>query len=246
MAVNYRFRFLSAEGLLPVLLLAGAGLETAHDRFLGLMKMKNAAWSGRGLYTAAFVVFFIFFSPTFSMYVPLDPPYDKHEFSFHLRDSTAANLLPAYKTHVRPFEITLVDNLVEKWVKIIEANTSESDIICSNNAFIGGMLSALSGRANSARLFLEVEEPDIPISEFGSARLALWTREYNGKFSYEINECIAKFGYRVINMDERAAIMVKPDGKNAHPVKPVLGVWTAFLTLAMVLAAAFYDIARPG
>ncbi|MFA5164610.1 MAG: hypothetical protein WC481_03500 [Candidatus Omnitrophota bacterium] len=239
MAVNYRFRFLSAEGLLPVLLVAGAGLEAVYDRFLKLLKLENAGLGGLGLYTAAFTAVFMFFSPSFSMYIPLDPPYNKHEFSFHLKDSTAVNLLPAYKRHTRPFEIIMVDDLVEKWVKIVGANTSASDIICSNDTFIGSMLSALSGRANSARMFLEINEPDIPISEFGSARLALWTREYNGKFSSDINECVMKFGYTIISMDEGAAIMVKPVGAHAYPVKPLIRSPFAFLALAAALYAAF-------
>lgn len=239
MAVNYRFRFLSAEGMLPVLLLAGAGLEAAYGRFLKLLRLENTGRGRTGMYTAAFAAVFMFFSPAFSMYIPLDPPYDRHEFSFHLMGSTAANLLPDYKTHTRPFEITLVDAFAEKWVKIIKESTSGDDLICSNDAFIGGMLSALSGRANSARLFLEVEEPDIPISEFGSARLALWTREFNGKFSSEINECITKFGYTVIHMDGRAAILLKPDGAKVRPVRPLVRTTFSFLALAAALYAAF-------
>jgi hypothetical protein len=246
LAINYRFRFLSAEGMLPVLLLAGAGFEAVYDCFHILLKMGKAAVAGRVLYTAVFAAVFMFFSPTFSMYVPLEPPYDKHEFSFHLRDSTVTNLLPAYKAHTRPFEITLVDDLVKKWVAIVEENTSGTDIICSNDAFIGSMLSAMSGRANSARLFLEVEEPDTPISEFGSAKLALWTREYNGKFSSEINECIAKFGYGVIHMDEGAAILVKPEGTRVRPVKPVLRTPFAFLALAAALYTAFAGLLSRG
>ena len=239
MAVNYRYRFLSAEGMLPVLLLAGAGLEAVHGRMADMFKRKNAGLAGYGPFTAVFTAALLFICPTFSMYIPLDPPYDRHEFSFHLMDSTAVNLLPDYKTLRRPFEITLADTFAEKWVKIIEERTSSDDLICSNDAFIGGMLSALSGRANSARLFLEVEEPDIPISEFGSARLALWTREPNGKFSSEINECITRFGYTVIHMDGRAAVLLKPDGAKARPVKPLLRAPFAFLVLAAALYAAF-------
>jgi hypothetical protein len=239
MAVNYRFRFLSAEGMLPVLLLAGAGLDAVYGRIIKIFKPEKMGAAGYGSLTAVFAVVLLFVCPAFSMYIPLDPPYDRHEFSFHLIDSTAANLLPDYKTHVRPFEITLADTFAEKWVKIIEENTSGDDLICSNDAFMGSMLSALSGRANSARLFLEVEEPDIPISEFGSARLALWVREPNGKFSSEINECITKFGYTVIHMDGRAAVLLKPGGAKARPVKPLLRAPFAFLALAAALYAAF-------
>ncbi len=239
MAVNYRFRFLSAEGLLPVLLLAGAGLEAVYGRVIKIFKPEKMSVTGHGSFTAVFAAVLLFVCPSFSMYVPIDPPYDRHEFSFHLMDSTAANLLPDYKTHVRPFEIMLADTFAEKWVKIIEGSTSGDDLICSNDAFIGGMLSALSGRANSARLFLEVEEPGVPISEFGSARLALWMRESNGKFSSEINECITRFGYAVIYMDGRAAVLLKPDGAKVRPVKPLLRAPFAFLALAAALYAAF-------
>jgi hypothetical protein len=244
LAVNYRFRLLSGEGMLPVLFLAGAGMEAAYDRSYGLLKSRKFRAPVLALYTLAFIVGVNFFSPTVSMYVPLEPPYDKKDFSVHMRDSTAANLLPEFKTHVRPFEINLVDDCARKWVKAIEENTSETDIICSNDAFVGSMLSAMSGRANAARLFLEVKEPDVPISEFGSSKIVVWVREYNGKFSSDINKCIEKFGYQVILMDESAVILKKPCGAQIKPVKPLLKTWAALLILSAALSIAFFDIAR--
>lgn len=178
------------------------------------------------------------------MYGSLDAPYDKKGSSFHLTDSTITNLVPAYKTHTRPFELNLVDSLAEKWIRTIKENTSAADIICSNNRYIGSMLSAMSGRANAARLFLEVSEPDVRISEFGSSKMVVWLREYNGKFSSEINACIDKFGYRVVTMDGSAAILMKDSGAQVEPVKPVLKTSAAFLALAAALAAAFIDITR--
>jgi hypothetical protein len=183
LAVNYRFRYISAEGMFPVLLLAGAGLEYIYDRLRSLLGMQNRGKPWGITYAAAFSAMFMAFSPTLSSYIPLEPPYDRREFSAHLSDSTITNLLPQLKPHTRPFEINLTDDMARDWAKIIEANTCGDDVICSNDAYIGGMLSALTGRANSARTYFEVEEPSMPISEFGSAKAALCIWESNGKLS---------------------------------------------------------------
>jgi len=245
LAVNYRFRYISAEGMFPVLLLAGAGLEYVYDRLKNLLHIQNRAKSLGIIYTAAFSVVFMVLSPTLSSYVPMEPPYDRYEFSSHLSDSTVINLVPRLKTHTRPFEINLVDDMAKNWARIIEANTSDNDIICSNDAFIGGMLSALTGRANSARTYLEMEEPEIPISEFGVAKAAIWLRESNGKFSSEINECILRFGYTVIHMDEGAAILLKQSGSKTVPAEPVISIPAAFIFFFVYTATAFYGLFKP-
>lgn len=245
LAVNYGFRYISAEGMFPVLLLAGAGLEYIYDLLKGLFRNKLCGGFAPVIYTFIFCVLFTALCPTISSYVPSDPPYDRHEFSAHLSDSTIVNLVPALKTHIRPFEISMADDLAKSWVETIKANTSNDDIICSNDAFVGGMLSALSGRANSARTFFEVKEPDVPISEFGAAKTVVWIRESNGKFSSEINDCILKFGYTVIRMDEGAAILAKGSGAKVSPVNPVISTPLAMLALLSALTVAFFGISRP-
>jgi hypothetical protein len=245
LAFNYGFRYISAEGMFPVLLLAGAGLEYIYDLLKGLFRNKLCGGFAPVIYTFIFCVLFTALCPTISSYVPSDPPYDRHEFSAHLSDSTIVNLVPALKTHVRPFEISMADDLAKSWAETIKANTSKDDIICSNDALVGGMLSALSGRANSARTFFEVKEPDVPISEFGAAKTVVWIRESNGKFSSEINDCILKFGYTVICMDEGAAILIKESGAKVSPVKPVMGTPLALLALLTALTVAFLGISRP-
>ncbi len=245
LAVNYRFRYISAEGLFPVLLLAGAGLEYIYDRLKTLIPAGGRGKASGIIYAAIFPVVFMVFSPTLSSYVPLEPPYDNYEFSAHISDSTITNLVPRLKPRIRPFEISLADDMAMDWARIISANTSADDIICSNYAFTGGMISALTGRANSARTYFEVKEPPIPISEFGSAKAVVWTREDNGKFSSDINECILKFGYTVIHMDGGGAILVKQSGAKAVPVKPVVSTPIALSLLFAAMAAAFWGIAKP-
>jgi hypothetical protein len=90
-----------------------------------------------------------------------------------------------------------------------------------------------------------MEEPEIPISEFGVAKAAIWLRESNGKFSSEINECILRFGYTVIHMDEGAAILLKQSGSKTVPAEPIISIPAAFIFFFVYTATAFYGLFKP-
>lgn len=246
MAVNYRYRLLSAEGLLPVLFFAGIGLQRAYDGILDFAaKMKASAFTV-SLSAISFVMAVNFFCPTLSVYVPLEPPYDKKEFAFYWRDSTVINLLPRYKRHLRPFEISLYDAESRSWIEAVEKNTEPDDIICVNDVLLGSLVSAFSGRANAARLFLEVKEPNVPISELGASKLLIWLRESTGEFSSDLKKGIEKFKFNMISYDDYAAILTKPDSLKVKPVKPVLSLPVAFLILSVILIAGFLDLSAIG
>ncbi len=246
MAVNYRYRLLSAEGLLPVLFFAGIGLQRAYDGILGFAAKMKASALTVSLSAISFIMIINLFCPSLSVYVPLEPPYNKKEFAFYWRDSTVINLLPRYKRHLRPFEISLYDMESRSWIESVEKNTRADDIICVNDVFIGSLVSAFSGRANAARLFLEVREPDVPISELGSSKLLIWLREPTGEFSSDLKEGIEKFKFNMIYYDDYAAILTKPDSPKVKPVRPVLSLAAAFLTFSAILIAGFLDLSAIG
>jgi len=245
MAVNYRFRFISAEGLLPIIFFAGMGLEKGYDLLSKFFKAKNINALTAGFYFSCLFIFLNFFCPTISLYNTPIAPFEKKELAFYLRDSTITNLIPFYKRHIRPLEISMYDHEAEQWVGIIEKNTAPDDIICSNYSYVGGMLSAFSGRANGARLFYEIKEPAHPVYEIGSSKLVVWLLEPDGHFSDGLGKCLEKYNFRKAAITGSAVILLRDDAPKSKPVRPVLPAAAAFLILFLCSLLIYFDLARP-
>lgn len=245
MAVNYRFRFISAEGLLPIIFFAGMGLEKGYDLLSDFFRAKNIDALTAGFYFSCLFIFINFFCPTVSLYNTPTPPFKKKELAFYLRDSTIANLIPFYKRHIRPLEISLYGHEAEQWVGIIKKNTAPDDIICSNYDYVGGMLSAFSGRANGARLFYEVKEPARPVYEIGSSKLVVWLLEPDGHFSGGLKECLEKYNFRKAAITGSAAILLRDDAPKSRSARPALPAKAAFLILFLCSLLVYFDLARP-
>lgn len=244
MALNYRYRFLSGEGLLPIIFFAGAGLEIMHDALEKFLAGKNAGGRPAFFYFVLFLIFINLFCPSFSLY-PVGEEKEKGPV-FFLMDSTADNLLPDLKKHVRPLEINLVDIEAADWAKAVEKNTAPDDIICSNWSFIGGMLSALTGRPNAAQTFYEVKRPEIPINEFGSTKLAVWMREIDGNYdTAALGIAFNKYKFKQIAETDKAKILLRDGTFKSVPVKPVVKTWAAFSILFCAFLVILYDLARP-
>ncbi|MDP3787523.1 MAG: hypothetical protein Q8R05_08310 [Candidatus Omnitrophota bacterium] len=245
MAINYRFRLISAEGLLPVVFFAGLGLEKGYDSLRDFFKAKSVDPLTVGFYFSCLFIFINFFSPTISLYNTPIPPFEKKELKFYLRDSTVTNLLPIYKRHLRPLEISLYNHEAEHWIELIEKKTAPDDIICSNYSYVGGMLSAFSGRANGARLFYEIKEPAHPVYEIGSSKLVVWLLEPDGHFSDGLRKCLEKYKFRKAAITESAAILLQDNAPKSKPVKPILPAKAAFLILLLCSLLIYFDLARP-
>ena len=244
LAFNYRYRFLSGEGLLPVIFFAGLGLEKTYDLLERSFSEKGI---GRRLALPCFVSLFIvinIFSPTVSSYTPATHGQSGTEFFF--RDSTVDNLLLPYKKHVRPFEINFVDPEAKEWAKVIKNKTAPDDIICSNYAYIGGMLSALTGRPNAARTFFEIKKPEAPINEFGSSKLAVFLRETDGNYDMAaLKKLTGKYGFKTVAETDKAVVLLKDGIFKSSPTRPVVKTGIAFSALFCVFLFICYDLARP-
>lgn len=244
MAINYRYRLISAEGLLPIIFFAGLGLEKGYDSLRDFFKARSIDPLTAGFYFSCLFIVINFFSPAVSLYNTPVPPFEKKELLFYVRDSTITNLIPIYKRHLRPLEINLYNHEAEHWLDIIEKSTAPDDIICSNYSYVGGMLSAFSGRANGARLFYEIKEPAHPVYEIGSSKLVVWLLEPTGYFSDGLRKCLEKYKFRRIAITESAAVLLQDNAPKSKPTKPVLPTTTAFLLLLFCLLIILYDLAR--
>lgn len=244
MAFNYRYRFLSGEGLLPVVFFAGLGIENAYDLLKKFLAGKNVGARLALFYFISLLVVINVLSPTVSSRTASTK--GQKELAFFLRDSTAYNLMPYYKKHVRPFEINLVDSEAMEWIGVIEKNTTRDDIICSNWAYVGGMLSAMTGRLNAAQTFYEIKRPSVPINEFGSSKLAVWLREVDGNYdTAALRLAAAKYKFIPIAETDKAVILLRDGSFKSAPPRPIVKTGAAIFVLFCSLIIICYDLARP-
>ena len=244
LAFNYRYRFLSGEGLLPVIFFAGIGLEKICDMLKKSPAGKNTGERLASFCSVSLLIFINLFSPTFSSYPGAAG--GRNGPALFFMDSTADNLLPFLKKHVRPLEINLVDSEAKDWIRIIKNNTSPDDIICSNWAYVGAMLSAMTGRPNAAQTFYEIKKPDIPVNEFGSSKLAVWLREIGGNYdTAALKIASEKYGFRLIAETGKAKMLIRDGSFKSAPVKPVVRTGAALLILCCAFLAILYDLLRP-
>jgi len=244
MAFKYRYRFLSGEGLLPVVFFAGLGLECAYDLLKKFLSGKNAGERLALFYFISLFAIINVFSPTISSYTT--PAEVRKETDFFFMDSTLDNLLPDYKRHLRPLEINLVDAEAMEWIGVIEKNTARDDIICSNWAYVGGMLSAMTGRPNAAQLFYEIKRPSASVNEFSSSKLAVWLREIDGNYDMAALRIAAtKYKFRSIAETDKAVILLRDGSFKAVPSRPIIKTGAALFVLFCSLFMICYDLARP-
>lgn len=241
LAFNYRYRFLSGEGLLPVVFFAGLGLEGIYDFLKKAPSVKKVLAL---FYCVSIFVAINIFSPTISSYTA--PAEGRREIDLFFRDSTLDNLLPDFKRHVRPLEINLVDTEAVEWIGVIEKNTARDDIICSNWAYVGGMLSAMTGRPNAAQLFYEIKRPTVPINEFSSSKLAVWLRELDGNYDMAALRLAAtKYKFRSIAETDKAVILLRDGSFKSVPSRPIVKTGAALFILFCGFLVICYDLARP-
>ncbi len=245
MVINYRFRLISAEGLFPVIFFAGVGIERCYESLDKFFKDRKIDPQLSAFYFASLFVLINFFSPTISLYTTTESDGKKKELNLFLRDSAMANLLPVYKKHTRPIEINLYLKDTETWLKIIKENTQDDDIICSNYTYIGGVLSAFSGRANAARLFYEIKEPSYPVNEIASSKLVVWLRETDGTYHRDLKKCIEKYSFRKVAETNLATILISQNAPKSEVAKPVISANLALMILFCGFVAILYDLARP-
>lgn len=160
-AINYPYRYLSAQGVFGVVILAAVTLDFIYEKVSASGKLSAV------YFLAAIVLFF-----SFTVTISPDAQKDKRGVFFN---STFINLIPALKNKERANEASLLINpkMYKSILENIEANTSVDDIIYSNSSYFAGLLSFLSGRATSSGMLSEIR-PAHNFDPLAAAKLAIF------------------------------------------------------------------------
>ncbi|MDD5135883.1 MAG: hypothetical protein PHN63_00885 [Candidatus Omnitrophica bacterium] len=224
MLKGYTFRFLCAEGLLPVIFLAGIGIDGSYSMAAGFLKKKNA----RAIVYSVFLPWLIFYLLTFwpgssfKRFVHYDP--DKAtalESSIYFR------------------------NGMEELFSIIKANTSPDEIIFCNYSYVGGIFYTFTGRVSSGAMLNEVM-PAYPQDPFMPAALIVWIKNPEGVFEPGLRANIDRLGLVKAAETELAYVYRNPViMAHKKAARPVLPAGIALLLAFAWISAIFICITKP-
>ena len=237
MIKDYLFRFLCGEGLLPVIFLAGLGLEKSYSKVSDFLKgkMNPAIYS----MLLPWVVFYLvtFYSPAISI--------DTGHISFSIHGSTLLKYEKFESRKESAMESTIYLNYhMERLFDIIKANTRPDEIIYCNYGYVAGIFYAFTDRATSDGMLNEVK-PIYYSDPAISASLIIWIKNPEGVFEPELKALIDRLGLVKITETEIAYVYKNPVVISHKIVsKPVVPSNIAFLILLAWIGAIFICIIR--
>ncbi len=223
MGLLYPFRFFSAQGLFPWLLLAGLTLEN------GMKRSSKKGWVAAGLFL------FSALSPTLRA--------TPEGIRWVWADTTFLQLSGLSTGVPRVTQQPLFhESLMRDLVKTIVAHSEPDDLIGCNLPYIGGMLSVLTGRATTTEMLGEMNNHprDGPIEP---AKVIVWLK--NPSERSNLPEGLKHYGLEPIAETELAWILKNPQAMGRRRVTKAVVPWgLAWGGLTLVLALIVWDLKR--
>jgi hypothetical protein len=201
MLIHYRYRFLCGQGLLPFIILAGMGIDGSYQKTEAFLEKRRSRRIYLILLPALFFFLLTFISPVI---------YQGEGRGFDIRGSSFTNLVPGYRSALRPHELTIYSSrFTEELVDVIKSNTGEDDIIYCNYNYTGGMLSALSGRATSSGMLYE-SRLSRNFDPLMAASLIVWIKNPQGGPDPALEIVVDKLNFKKLKETDIAYIYKNP------------------------------------
>ena len=223
MVKGYTFRFLCGEGLLPIIFLAGMGLEKSYQQAAAFLKRR------------ARPVVYTVLLPWIIFYFVIVCSHSSSFWKF---------------THYDPEKATALETSVylkkgmEKLFTVIREFTRPDEIIYCNYNYIAGMFYVFSGRVTSCGMLNEVK-PAYPADAAMNSALIIWIKNPERVFDPGLRSLIDRLRLVKVAETELAYIYRNPV-VTAHRIiaKPVIHAGPAFMILAAWVIVIFICITR--
>jgi hypothetical protein len=197
------YRYFGGEGVFALIFLAALGIESVFGYL-----QKNFY---RFIFTGIAVVLFFMVSPTLMI--------DRGAPKIIPVNSTFSNSVfgDSYYTHSF-LRSVYNEKRYGQIVSVVNKNSSEDEILFSNNAFFVGIVGSITGRATSTGMFQEVK-PLVVFDRIAAARLIIWPRD-SEDLTREPVEMIEKYKLEKIADTELAFIYRNSDAVARRHVPP--------------------------
>lgn len=232
MASSFAFRWLSGEGLLPVILLAGYGLGDLSHR---LSRWRPCVIS-RGLALAALGGLLVM-SPSFLL--------GPSGMECRWLDTAPFHLLNWSGVERKAMDVQLYNPYTEQLAKTVEGLSHPREIIWSNAAYVGGMVAALAHRPTSSAMFYEVP-PARPFDPIAAAQWIVWFKIAPLPDTPALEGLVRRYQLTLVAEDEIALLFRNPAANRLanHP-HAVIPWWLAVVLLCILLSVSVWDLQKP-
>ncbi|MBI3324210.1 MAG: hypothetical protein HYZ92_02920 [Candidatus Omnitrophica bacterium] len=216
MIARFRYRWISGEGILPLVLLAGLGLAWLIDTVA-----RRISWSREPLVICAGAVLAL--SPSLAL--------DNGRLQWHWPDTAPFHLAGWPGVVTKPNDLMLYTRHTERVVKTVQATSLPGEILWSNAPYSGGLVAALAGRALSCAMLFEVP-PTTGYDPIAAAHLILWFKIEPLPGALPLELIRRRYQLRLVDDDEIAWIFRRePPGPLAGPPRAVIPFWMAVVLL---------------
>jgi len=242
LARHYPYRWLSGEGVLPIVLLAGMGVSWLAERLVSIFQSSQQRQGSsregntRHLRASLGIVFLLFCSPTLLQ--------TAHGWRWFWPDSAPAHLLSWPGVVRKEVDTSLYSPAVERLAREVARQTRPQEIIWSNAPYAIGLIAALAHRPIASAMFNEVAAPH-SVDAVRAAHVVVWLKigDLPGMIS---QASLARYPLTLI-AETDLAMVLRQAGVSISARVPVA---VMPLSLAMVLLGAsvaliVWDLRRP-
>lgn len=225
MAIGYRFRFFSAQGLFPWLLLAGVAL----DGLVGRIK--------RSGFIVAGLAWVLLFAPTVH--------WSAQGIRWVWADTTLSVL--AGRPQVVPRatgQMVFNPRFMTPLALLVEEHSQPEELLYCNLAYVGGIMNVLTRRATTSEMLRETA--DRPQEEqITQASIILWVKEPSDRKSPRLEETASTYGLEPIAETQIAYLYRNPraDGRR-RVARAVMPWWAGLLCAGIAVGVAAGDLRR--
>jgi hypothetical protein len=224
---RFLYRWLSGEGLLPVVLLAGVGADWLAQR------IAQAARRPSRHAPLALVCGVLLLSPTLATH--------GSTVRWQWLDSAPVHLLGVSRAHPRSLDAGVVSTAMESLARVVVAQSGPAEILWSNSPYALGLLAALAHRPTSSAMLDEVG-PARALDPLAAAQLIVW---FKLEPAAQLTQAARDALHRVAE-DELAVIFRRPAPVDrARPPQAVMPLTMALSALALCVSLIVYDLGRP-
>jgi hypothetical protein len=251
-AFKFSYRWVSGEGLFPVIILCGIGMREASiylSKFFE--KNKHSFWrKQKPLFLMMLLWVFALCMPSIALTLPTKEGQIKTagpNFKFITLDSLVFRMLNNNADLPRDFESSFYSKQTQELSETVASLTKEREIIWSNAPYALGLIASIAKRPMSSAMFSEVRASR-DFDQIGAAKLLVWFKFEPISDMPSLDSILRAYRLNLVGENELAFFFINPeDATVARKPQAFLPFWAAYVILFTLIGFIVYDFRkRPG
>lgn len=239
---QYPYRFISGQGLIGFIFLAGVGLDNLYATIRKYLAKRNPK-ENQPLLLVLLIALIIFFSPSVA--------FKKGKAArLGILNSTYINLITPVnleaKSQFRPNNFSISSSkFIPELIACIKNNSQSTDIIYSNIELVDAVLASLSNRACAKGMLKEVK-PQTKQDPLSDSKLIVWFKYCTNDLDNYLLSLIAQHKLVQIKETQIAYIYNNPTTKSKAKIpKPAVSNRVILGIGVLVICLLIWDLIRP-